>query len=84
MLSPTESLQYTVTRTEQVALEVRNLPASTGDVRDISWVGRIPWRRKWLPTPVLLSGGSRGQSNLVGYGPWGRKKWVTAEAMEQA
>ena len=54
MLSPTESLQYTVTRTEQVALEVRNLPASTGDVRDISWVGRIPWRRKWLPNPVIF------------------------------
>ena len=20
------------------------------------WVGKIPWRRKWLPTPVLLPG----------------------------
>ena len=20
------------------------------------WVGKIPWRREWLPTPVFLSG----------------------------
>ena len=26
-----------------------------------SWVGKIPWRRKWQPTPVLLLGKSHGQ-----------------------
>ena len=26
----------------------------TGDVEFNSWVGKIPWRRKWQPTPVLL------------------------------
>ena len=26
-----------------------------------SWVGKIPWRRKWHPTPVLLPGKSHGQ-----------------------
>ena len=26
-----------------------------------SWVGKIPWRRKWQPTPVFLPGKSRGQ-----------------------
>ena len=31
------------------------------------WVGKIPWRRKWQPTPVFLPGESRGQRRLVGY-----------------
>ena len=39
-----------------------------------SWVGRIPWRRKWHPTPVLLLGKSRGRRILVGYSPWGHKR----------
>ena len=32
------------------------------------------WRRKWQPTPVLLSGKSHGPRSLVGYSPWGRKE----------
>ena len=31
------------------------------------WVGKIPWRRKWPPTPVFLLGSSLGQRSLVGY-----------------
>ena len=31
------------------------------------WVRTFPWRRKWQPTPVFLSGKSHGQRNLVGY-----------------
>ena len=38
------------------------------------WVGKIPWRRKWQSTPVLLPGKSHGQRSLVGYSPWGRKE----------
>ena len=38
------------------------------------WVGKIPWRRKWQSTPVLLPGKSDGQRSLVGYSPWGRKE----------
>ena len=38
------------------------------------WVGKIPWRRKWQPTPVLLPGKSHGQGSLVGYSPWGHKE----------
>ena len=34
------------------------------------WVGKIPWRRKWQPTPVFLLGESHGQRSLVGYSPW--------------
>ena len=35
------------------------------------WVGKIPWRRKWQPTPVFLPGKSYGQGSLAGYSPWG-------------
>ena len=28
------------------------------------WVGKIPWRRKWQPTPVLLPGKSHGRRSL--------------------
>ena len=38
------------------------------------WVGKIPWRRKWQYTPVLLPGKSHGQRSLVGYSLWGRKE----------
>ena len=38
------------------------------------WVGKIPWRRKWLPTPVFLPGEFHGQRSLVSYSPWGHKE----------
>ena len=38
------------------------------------WVGKIPWRRAWQPTPVFLLGESSwkeapGKKHLVGYSP---------------
>ena len=33
------------------------------------WVGKIPCRRNWQPTPVFLPGKSHGQRSLVGYNP---------------
>ena len=38
------------------------------------WVRKIPWRRKWQPTLVVLSGRSRGQRSLVSYSPQGCKE----------
>ena len=38
------------------------------------YVGKIPWSRKWQPTPVFLPGEFHGQSILVGYCPWGLKE----------
>ena len=35
---------------------------------------KIPWRRKWQPTPIFLSEESHGERNLVGYSPWGCKE----------
>ena len=29
------------------------------------WVRKIPWRRKWQPTPVFLPGESHGQRSLA-------------------
>ena len=44
------------------------------------WVGKIPWRRKWQPTPVFLPGESHGKRSLVSYSPWGHKESDTTEA----
>ena len=52
---------------------VKNLLANAGDMGSIPEWGRSPWRRKWQPTPVFLSGKSDGQKSLVGYRPWGRR-----------
>ena len=38
------------------------------------WVGKIPWRWKWQPTPIFLLGKSQGQRSLAGYSPWGSKE----------
>ena len=58
------------------------------------WMRKIPWRRAWQPTPVLLPGESPwteelgrvyfswkflGQRTLVGYSPKGCKESDTAE-----
>ena len=34
------------------------------------WVGKIPWRKKWQPTPVFLPEKFHGRRSLVGYSPW--------------
>ena len=38
------------------------------------WVGKIPWSRKWQPTPVFLPRKFQGQRNLAGYSPWGHRE----------
>ena len=48
------------------------------------WIGKIPWRRAWQPTPVFLPGESHGQRSLEGYSPWGhrvRHDWATKRAL---
>ena len=44
------------------------------------WVGKIPWRKEWQPTPVFLPGESHGQRNLAA-GPWRRKELDTTERL---
>ena len=50
-----------------------------------SWVRKIPWRRKWQPTPVFLSKESHGQRSLLSYiqsmgSQRVRHSWVTENA----
>ena len=55
---------------------------SAGDPSFLGWedplekemVRKIPWRRKWQPTPVLLPRKFHGLRSLVGYSPWGHKE----------
>ena len=35
-----------------------------------SWVGKIPWERKWQPTTVFLPGKFHGWRRLAGCRPW--------------
>ena len=35
-----------------------------------TWAGKVPWRRKWQPTPAFLPGEPHGQRSLVGYSVW--------------
>ena len=41
--------------------------ACTAGFRFYPWIGKMPWRRKWLPTSVFLPGKSHEQKTLVGY-----------------
>ena len=38
------------------------------------WIRKIPWRKKWKPTPVFLPRKFQGQRNLADYSPWGCKE----------
>ena len=38
------------------------------------WIGKIPWRKEQLPTPVSWPGEFHGL-----YGPWGRKESDTTD-----
>jgi len=40
-----------------MVLVVKNPPANAGDIRDRfnPWVGKIPWRRAWQPTPIFFA-----------------------------
>ena len=55
---------------------VKNLPVMWRSWFD-PWVGKIPWRREWLPTPVFLPGEFNGQRSLAGYIVHGiAKGWI--------
>ena len=54
-----------------MARVVKNLPAMQ-ETQFNNWVRKIPWRRKWQPTPVFLPGESQGRRSLVGCRLWDR------------
>ena len=43
------------------------------------WVRKIPWRRKWLQTPVFLPKKFHGQRTRMGCSPWSCKVSDTTE-----
>ena len=70
---------------------VKNPPASAGDIRDAGlipgsdpWVGKMPWRRAWQPTPVFLPGESHGQRSPAGYRSRGHRESDTTEVSYHA
>ena len=77
--SPVPSLLIVAKHSErsgasQVALVLKNPPASAGDRRNSGSipdrkVRKMPWRRAWQPTPVFLPRECHGQRSLVGSSP---------------
>ena len=45
------------------------------------WVGTIPGRGEWEPTPVFLPGELLGQRSLAGSSPWNCKESDTTERL---
>ena len=45
------------------------------------WAGKVPWRKKWQPTPVFSPGKSHEWRSLVGYSSQGHKESDTAEQL---
>ena len=73
--SPREGIGYSFqySWTSLVAQLVKNVPTCRRTGFN-PWVGKIPWRREWQPTPIFLPGES-----LVGYSPQGHKELDTTE-----
>ena len=64
------------------AQTVKNLPAVWE-----TWVGKTPWRRAWLPTPVLLPGESPWTKVLGGLQSMGLQRvgydWATMHSTKE-
>ena len=66
--------RQTHARASQLVLVVKILASNAGRRERPGfdpWIGKIPWRRTWQPTPVLLPGESHGQRSLAGCSPPG-------------
>ena len=64
-----------------VAQAVKSICLQCRRPRFDPWVEKIPWRRRWQPTPVLLPGQFHGLSSLVSYSLWGREELDTTEQL---
>ena len=54
---------------------------NAGDLSSVP-VRKIPWRRKWQPTPVFLPGEFQAQRSLEGYSPWDCKELDTTKQLK--
>ena len=66
-------------QTCQVALVVKNLPASAGDAGSIPGSGRSPGGGNGNPLQYSCPGEFCGQRRLAGFSPWGGKGLATTE-----
>ena len=73
---------------KQTLMKLRGFPAVSDGIESACnvgvpgfdpWVGKIPWRRAWQPTPVFLPGEFHGQRSLAGYGPQGHRRLCMTE-----
>ena len=77
MLGSAKSYEEKKVRSSQVALSGKESACQCGRhkrYRFDLWVEKIPWSRKWQPTPVFLPRKSHGQRSLAGYSPWRHKE----------
>ena len=54
--------------------------------KELIWVGKISWRRKWQPASIFLPGKPHRRRSLIGYSPWGhrvRHDWVTSLSLSR-
>ena len=65
---------------------VKNLPANVGDTRDLGfWIRKIPWRRKWHPSLIILlenpmdRGAWQGAVQSVGLQSW---TWLSTHMLK--
>ena len=65
---------------------VKNLPVmqETQSCGFGPWVGKIPWRRIWQCTLVLLPGESHRQRSLLDFSPWTHKESDMTEMTEHS
>ena len=57
------------TSVKELAKDMGLIPVS-GRCGFNPWVGKIPWRRPWQPTPVFLPGESQGWWSMMGCHLW--------------
>ena len=60
---------------------VKKSACNAGDPGLDPWVGKIPWRKEWLSTPVFLPEEFHRQRSLVGYSPEGLIESNTTELL---
>ena len=75
-VSTVESVSFKK-QASQVVMVVKNPPANADRHKRPEfdpWVGKIPWRREWLSTPVSLPGESRDR------GAW----WATVHGVSKS
>ena len=65
-------------------LKRERIHLSMRETRFDPWVGKIPWRRAWQPTPCFCLENPHGQRSLADYSPWGCKQSDTTERLSTA